>query len=204
MVAFLAAEHGRKWSLRAVDLRRASIRYLHFIAGCPIPSAKAHVAETFAGMRRDPADEGELPDKKLAATASILREIIEQNGDDPAGLRDKALLTVGFAGALRRAELAAIRVDHLDVGDRGLRLTLPRSKGERSRRAVPVPLPYGGTSLCPVRALLRWQQAAEITEGPLFRRVWTPPTRRRGDGPLPFPVIGTEPIDSGSVARIIK
>jgi len=114
------------------------------------------VAETVAGMRRYPAGEGELPDKKLAATASILQEIIEQNGDDLASLREKVLLTVGFAGVLRRAVLAAIRVDPLDVHDRGLRLTLPRSTGERMCSAVTVPFPYGGPSLCLVQALLRW------------------------------------------------
>ncbi|HQT62077.1 MULTISPECIES: hypothetical protein [unclassified Acidiphilium] len=44
------------------------------------------------------------------------------------GLRDRALLLVGFAGALRRSELAAIRVDQLKQTERGLRLTLPQSK----------------------------------------------------------------------------
>jgi len=133
-----------------------------------------------------------------------LREIIEQIGDDLAGLRDRALLRVGLAGVLQRAELAAIRVDHLDARNRGLRLTLLRLKGEGSGRAVTVHLPYGGTSLFPVQAPLRWQQAAEITESPVFRRVCTPRTRRRDDGPLPSPVMGTELIDSGSVAQIIK
>ncbi len=204
VVAFLAAEHGRGMSLSTIDLRRAAIRYLHFIAGGAVPTVEAHVSETVAGMRREAADKGEAPDKKLAATAAILHEIIGRIGDDLAGLRDRALLTVGFAGAFRRAELAAIRVEHIEARDRGLRVTLPRSKGERGGKVVTVALPYGTTALCPVRALRRWQTAAGISEGALFRRIWVPPTRRTGDGPLPSPVVGTAALDGGSIARIVK
>ena len=205
VVAFLAAERGRGASVATVDLRRAAIRYLHFIAGCPVLTAEAHVSETMAGIHRTAADQGDLPAKKLAATIDILRQILAPIGDDLVGLRDRALMLVGFTGALRRAELAAIRVDHLEPRQRGLRLTLPRSKGERTGRSVTVALPYGVTELCPVRALRRWQDAAGITEGAVFRRIWQPPTRcKRGEAPLPCPVVGTAAIDAGTVARIVK
>lgn len=205
VVAFLAAERGRGASVNTVELRRAAIRYLHFIAGCPVPTAEAHVAETMAGIHRTAADKGELPSKKLAATADILRQILAPIGDDLVGLRDHALLLVGFAGALRRAELAAIRVEHLEARERGLRLTLPRSKGDRTGSGVIVAVPYGATELCPVRALRRWQDAAGITEGAVFRRIWRPPTRRKpGEAPRPCPVVGTAAIDAGTVARIVK
>ena len=61
VVAFLAAEHGSGMSVTTVELRRAAIRYLHFIAGCPVPTAEARVAETVAGIRRHAADQGETP-----------------------------------------------------------------------------------------------------------------------------------------------
>ena len=139
-----------------------------------MPTAEAHVAATLAGIP-----------------------------DDLAGLRDRAMLLVGFAGALRRAELAAIRVEHLEATERGLRLTLPRSKGDRTGSGVTVAIPYGATELCPVRALRRWQEAANITGGAVFRRIWVPPTRHQlGEGPSP--VVGIRAIDAGTVARIIK
>jgi hypothetical protein len=94
------------------------------------------------------------------------------------GKRDRALLLVGFAGALRRSELAAIRIERLEKTDRGLRLTIPQTKGSQTDSVV-VPLPYGRTELCPVRALNAWLAAAGITDGPVFRRIWLP---ARGSG----------------------
>jgi integrase len=205
VVAFLAAERGRGLAVNTLDLRRAAIRYLHFIAGLPVPTAEAQVALTMAGIHRAAADAGVLPAKKLAATADILRDILAGIPDDLAGRRDRALLLVGFAGALRRAELAAIRVEHLEPSERGLRLTLPCSKGDRTGSGVSVAIPYGSTELCPVRALRRWQEAANISAGPVFRRIWVPPRRAKAaDSPLPAPVVGTAAIDAGTVARIIK
>jgi len=205
VAAFLAAERGRGLSVNTLGLRRAALRYLHFIAGLPVPTAEAQVAEALAGMQRDAAALGELPAKKLAATAEILREILAAIPDDLPGLRDRALLLVGFAGALRRSELAAIRVEHLEARQRGLRLTLPQTKGERAGKAVAVAIPYGTTALCPVRALRRWQAAAGIDDGPLFRRIWQPPTRAKpGAGLRPALVIGIEALDPRTVARIVQ
>jgi site-specific recombinase XerC len=203
VVAFLAAERGQGLSVNTLNLRRAAIRYLHFIAGLPVPTAEARVSETMAGIHREAAAKGQAPTQKLAATIDILRQILDPIGDDLVGLRDRALLLIGFAGALRRAELAAIRVEHLEGRDRGLRLTLPHSKGERAGRAVTVAIPYGTTALCPVRALRRWQEAADITEGPIFRRIWLPPSRAR-DAARHGPVIGEDAIDAGTIARIVK
>jgi integrase len=203
VAAFLAAERGSGLSVNTVTLRRAAIRYLHVVAGCAVPTAEAEVGETMAGMTRHAAEIGEAPAHKLAATAAILRQILAPVGTDLAALRDRALLLLGFAGALRRAELAAVRVEHLEPCDRGLRLTLPLSKGERSGRAVTVAIPYGRTELCPVRALRQWQLAAGITDGPVFRRIWTPPRGRSGHN-TPLPRVGYAAIDAGTVARIVQ
>jgi hypothetical protein len=161
-----------------IDLRRAAIRYLHRAAGCPVPTDDACVAETVAGIRRDAAAKGQSPEKKVAATAAIIQQLLAPIPDDLRGKRDRALLLVGFAGALRRSELAAIRIERLEKTDRGLRLTIPQTKGSQTDSVV-VPLPYGRTELCPVRALNAWLAAAGITDGPVFRRIWLP---ARGSG----------------------
>jgi integrase len=179
VATFLAAERRRGLAPNTIDLRRAAIRYLHRAAGCAVPTGDICVAETVAGIRRDAARKGELPEKKAAATASIIRQILAKILDDPRGLRDKAIILVGFAGALRRSELAAIRVEHLEQTERGLRLTIAQTKGSQAA-AVTIPLPYGDTELCPVRALARWRDVAGITAGPVFRRIWLPKKPKTG------------------------
>jgi len=83
--------------------------------------------------------------KRVAATAAIIQQLLAPIQDDLRGKRDRALILVGFAGALRRSELAAIRVERLEKTDRGLRLTIPQTKGPQTESVV-VPLPYGQTS----------------------------------------------------------
>jgi hypothetical protein len=70
-------------------------------------------------------------------------------------------------------------------------------------------LPAGRTDLCPVTALEAWLAAAEITDGPLFRRLWLlpPPRLRRGARGRPVADryrIGTNPIDTDSIALVVK
>lgn len=204
VAAFLSAERRRGLKVNTVDLRRAAIRYLHFVAGCPVPTADAQVAEALSGMRRDAADHGEVPTKKVAATLQVLQQILGAFGDELPDLRDRALFLVGFAAALRRSELAGIRVEHLEDRERGLRLTLPHSKGDRVGKGVTVALPYGVTENCPVRALRRWLKAADITSGPVFRRIWQTPARFLAPNQVPTYVVGTAAIQPITVARIIQ
>jgi integrase len=92
-----------------------------------------------------------------------------------AGLRDRALLPVGFVAALRRSELAALAVADVAEHANGLVLSLPRSKtNQTGEQAELVVLPRAGTpGRCPVTALQTWLAAAGITDGPVFRPVST-------------------------------
>ena len=189
-----------------LKLRRAAIRYLHRAAGCPVPTDDVCVSETLAGIRRDAARKGQLRARRSRRPPTILRQLLAPIPDDLRGLRDRALLLVGFAGALRRSELAAIRLEHLEKTDRGIRLTLPHSKGAQTD-AVTVPLPYGETELCPVHALAAWLQAAGITAGPVFRRIWLPPRPKQGapPGAAPSPAPDRRPaITPQTVAQVVQ
>jgi integrase len=202
VATFLAAERRRGLAPNTIDLRRAAIRYLHRAAGCAVPTGDVCVAETVAGIRRDAARKGQAPGKKAAATSSIIRQMLAKIPDDLRGLRDKALILVAFAGALRRSELVSIRVERLEQTERGLRLTIPQSKGSQAA-AVVVPLPYGETELCPVRALARWREAAGITAGPVFRRIWLPKQVKVGEPPA-LPRIGVEAMTTRALADMVK
>jgi hypothetical protein len=85
----------------------------------------------------------------------VLRRLVASTPDDLSGPCDCALILVGFAGALRRVELAASTHADLEPTERGLWLTLAHGKGGQAD-IVAVPPPYGQTELCPVRALERW------------------------------------------------
>ena len=202
VAAFLASERGRGLTPETLNLRRAAIRYLHRAAGCAVPTDDVAVSETLAGIRRQAARQGYTPRKKIAATAAILRQILAPIPDDLRGRRDRALILVGFAGALRRSELATIRFEQIEKTERGLRLTLPQTKGSQTD-AVIVPLPYGHTELCPVRALASWQESAGIATGPVFRRIWLPKKTQPGEPP-PLPRLGSQPITPWAVAEIVK
>ncbi len=198
VAAFLALGRDRGQAGNTLQLRVAAIRFLHRAAGLTSPTDTAEVSETMAGIRRDAPN----PRKKRAATLAVLRAFLAPIADDARGQRDRALLLTGFAGALRRAELAAIQWVDLKRTDRGYELTLPRSKGAQTA-AVLVPLPYGRTELCPVGALSQWLETAEITAGPVFRRIWQPP-QTDPTGPTPKQVIGTEALTPRSIGRIVQ
>lgn len=88
------------------------------------------------------------------------------------GKRDRALLLVGWAGALRRSELAALLVDDLRVSPDGLVLVVRRSKTDQEGEGLYKGIPHGDHPMtCPVRALQSWLLAAGIDDGPVFRAV---------------------------------
>jgi len=210
VAAFLSEQRypappGKPLGVNTLKLRAAALRYLHYLARLPSPTSTADVSETLTGISRVARQAGQGPRPKLAARIAILREMTAGIGDDLPGLRDRALLLLGFAGAFRRAELARIEVGHIEDTEHGLRITLPVSKGDRAMLGVQVGIPYGGSELCPVRALRRWLQAASISEGAIFRRIWATP-RPKDPAPdwTPIHVVGPDAIDPGTVARIVK
>jgi hypothetical protein len=88
------------------------------------------------------------------------------------GIRDRALLLVGFAGAFRRSELVALNADDVQITSDGLVITLRRSKTDQEGEGRKVGIPYGSNlETCPVRALRAWQEASTIEAGPLFRKL---------------------------------
>ncbi len=218
VAAFLAAEAGRGLAVNTLRLRHAALRYLHLLAGYPPPTASPLVSATFAGIRR--AHRRPLR-KKTALVVESLRAALKAIPDTLPGLRDRALLLVGFAAALRPSELARLDIAALTRHEDGIALFLPWRKNDQEAHGTTVWLPAGQTDLCPVTALEAWLAAAGISEGPLFRRLWLlpPPRLRRGAKPTGprrarpedrlQPVadryrIGTNPIDTDSIALIVK
>lgn len=85
-------------------------------------------------------------------------------------LRDKAILLIGFMGAFRRSEIAAITVENLKFSPQGLEIFLAASKADQEGQGAIVAIPnLTGSPLDAVRALKKWLSFSGITSGPVFR-----------------------------------
>jgi integrase len=88
------------------------------------------------------------------------------------GIRDRALLLIGFAGAFRRSELVSVDVTDLSFETAGVKIILRRSKTDQEGRGRTVAIPYGvHDETCPVLALQSWLKESGIVDGPIFRPV---------------------------------
>jgi hypothetical protein len=122
-----------------------------------------------AGIRRT---KGSAPTKKKAARTKVINALVAPLGTSLSDVRDRALLLIGFAGALRRSELVALNIDDINEDDEGLVVTIRRSKGDQEAHGEKRGLPYGSRpATCPVRAWRAWLDALGITEGAAFRAV---------------------------------
>lgn len=164
---FLASEADRGMKASTVTRRAAAIRFAHKLQGLPLPTDSAEVAEVLAGIRRV---HGGAPRRVAPATADRLALMLAGCGTDLRGLRDRALLAVGFGGAFRRSELVAIRVEDIEDTAEGIRVTLPRSKTDQEGAGQVVPV-LDGPRLRVKAAIAAWRAAAGIEDGYLFRSI---------------------------------
>lgn len=137
------------------------------------PEATKAARELLKDYRKKAA-EAEEPErgrgKAPAMRLDDLRHIVSLCGIDIFGLRDRAMLLLGFSIAARRAELAGLRLRNIRDDDNGLLVHVAVSKTDP--RTVPVP--YGSNpDTCPVRAWKAWAAAANIVDPDrhAFRRI---------------------------------
>lgn len=182
------ADRGRK--VATIERALTGIVHAHRARGVDWPRAHPAIANVMAGIRRRvgtaPAQKAPVVDELLAAMLATLDE-------DLRGLRDRALLTLGWSGAFRRSELVALTVADVGRSSEGLIVKLRRSKGDQEGRGAEKGIPYASRAcLCPVRSLDAWLGAATITEGALFRYI-----DRHGR-------VHAEALSDRSVARIVQ
>lgn len=165
----LMAEAGAKPA--TLGVRLAAIADRHETAGLESPTKDKGVREVMRGIRRA---HGAGQRKAAPITRDRLRVMVGLYGRDLAGLRNRALLLAGFAGAFRESELAGIRVEDIAWQDDGsAMILLRRSKTDQESRGILKPLPRIEFSpYCPASALRAWLEAAAISTGPVWRRVW--------------------------------
>jgi integrase len=152
----------------SIGRRLAGIRYHHEMAGFELATGCREIKTVMAGIRRTL---GSAPrHAKTPATAEVIEKMLATCPDTLLGRRDSALIAVGFAGALRRSELAAIRMEHLTWTDDGVRVLIPRSKGDQEGRGQEVGI-LRGVRIRPVQRLRDWLDVSGIVDGWVFRSV---------------------------------
>lgn len=111
-----------------------------------------------------------------------------------SGIRDRALLFIGFMGALRRAELVSIDMEDISFSEAGIIILIKRSKKDQDGHGEDVAIPYNKSNyrLCAVTALKEWIAAAGIKTGSIFRPI------------TKYQSIKKERLTNQSVALIIK
>jgi site-specific recombinase XerD len=154
-------------SVSSIGRRLAGVAYAHKLAKLPSPTGSDDVRAILAGIRRTL---GTAPKRKAAATAEHVRLMVDACPPTMIGLRDKALLAFGFAGAFRRSELVALQVSDLEEVPDGYRVIIRRSKTDQTGAGAEIVIPRG-LRIRPVATLQEWLQAAAITESYLFRAV---------------------------------
>ncbi|MBB3267600.1 site-specific recombinase XerD [Azospirillum sp. OGB3] len=156
----------------------AALAFVHRQAGEGFDTKHPAIANTFAGIKRTigTAKMGKAPlvaDDIRAMLATVPSSTV-------AGLRDRALILLGFASALRRSELMGLDLGRIGTGtgyieltSQGILVHLMRSKTDQEGQGQMVGVARGrNMATCPVRAVQAWMQASAASAGaPLFRSV---------------------------------
>jgi integrase len=191
-VAWCLAENAPQLKVATLQRRLAAISKTHQAAGWPSPASRSHaiVRETWKGIRRV---QGIAQIAKSPLLPADLRRIASVLPSGLAGTRDRALLLLGFAGALRRSELVGLNFEDLDFREEGLVVTVRRSKTDQEGEGREIGVPYGSDpATCPFRAVRAWVRVSGIGGGALFR-----PVDRSGN-------LGQGRLSDKSVALLVK
>jgi len=185
---FLAQQTSSGIKPATLTRRLAAIRMAHEANGFANPTQHKGVKAVFKGIKRE---KGTAQDKKAPLTAERMTAMIAHCPNTLTGLRDKALLLLGFAGAFRRSELVALMVNDIERTPEGIKIKIRKSKTDQEGQGQVIAIP-NGTNFRVVDVLTTWLNTANITEGALFRSI------KKGGALQPTA------LTSRSVANIVK
>ncbi|GAB3510937.1 site-specific integrase [Spirosoma fluminis] len=177
-----------KWA--TLSRRLAAIRKWHRLHKHPDPSADETVRVVLEGIKRSIGTEAT---QAPAFDIHDYKDQVRPIPPTPTGMRDRALLLVGFAGAFRRSELVALDIEGVQFTRQGAILSYRGSKTNQYGKIEQKALFFSpDPDTCPVRALQDYMQILERTTGPLFVRI------RKGEQ------VTTNRLSDKQVARTVK
>ncbi len=159
-------------SVSTIERRLSGLAWNFTQRGYALDRKNRHIATVLAGIKRKHA---RPPVQKEAILAEDILVIVATLPFDLRGLRDRAILLLGYAGGLRRSEIVSLDVQKddtpdsggwIEISDQGVVLTLNAKTGWRE-----VEIGRGSSDqTCPVHALEEWLHFAKIDFGPVFVR----------------------------------
>jgi integrase len=171
MVSEYLAKFAGSLAVATLAHRLIAIHRAHVDRGFDSPVKDRLVKRTMQGIRRTVG----VAQRRVRALVKddLLELLVAVEKQKPMkAARDKALLLLGFAGAFRRSELVALRVEDITPHAHGVELLIKRSKTDQEGEGRTVFVPVARSDeRCPVQALQRWLEVACIGTGPLLRKV---------------------------------
>ncbi len=188
MIANYLAAHAGYLSVATLSRRLVSIAKAHTSQHLTSPTKSDLAKAVMRGIRRTHGS------AQRQVAPAIKEDVLAMVGklEGIKGVRDRALLLVGFAGAFRRSELVAITVEDIEIAKQGLLVHLTRSKTDQEGLGRRIAIPYARGPVCAVHALQAWLEMSGINTGLIFRGV-----TRHGK-------ISERGITSQSVALVVK
>lgn len=181
--------HAQSLAVSTLRRRLAAISQAHALAGVDNPTRSPIVTVVWDGIRKE---HGRPPRQKEPAVTDVIAKLVAPLGESLIDRRDRALVLIGFAGAMRRSELAALDARDITETADGLRIAVNRSKTDQESSGAIVGIAYGSKRpTCPVRAWRAWVEAAQFESGPAFIGL------RHG-------AVTKQRLTGGGVARVIK
>jgi len=176
---YLDARAGQGGKPASLGRYKASIAKIHRLLDLTDPTTASLVKLRLAAIRRAQGTaqvqarplrfKGAVRDVACDTPRGLnIRALLESCGEDLPGLRNRALLSVAYDTGLRASELVAVAIEHIReaIDPEARLLIIPRSKGDQEGEGATAFL-----SPRSVRAIVAWQHAANLTGGPIFRRV---------------------------------
>jgi site-specific recombinase XerD len=176
VILYLTSLNARGMRISTIRRRVATISQAHQHAGLDTPTTDRRVRALLQGIARTGTTT--VTKKKAIGVADIRALVAACDIKSLKGKRDRALVLIGFASAMRRSELVSLNVDDIEFQhDDGVVIHLRRSKTDQEGRGRIIGIPIGRhPETCPVTALKSWLQASTTNEG----RVWRPINRHGG------------------------
>ena len=170
VIRYVTSLAAQKRKLSTIKRATAAIAKAHRTAGLESPTTSEGVKLALRGIAREHHAAQKKAPPVLVAEAKAMVDALDPSTH--RGARDRALILIGFAAALRRSELVSLDVGDLEFAPEGVVLAIRHSKTDQLGEGLHKAVHHGqNPSTCPVRALRHWLSLADITTGPVFRSV---------------------------------